>query len=193
MDVQQMMKVNSLSRELRRHQMGVSAEQAVRQAEEAYGNVFDRSGSYANAMPVIHSPTLPQSTPVGPQVLEQPKAALASDPFGEQDQLLLNRKIEILVKKSNSQLESQVDALREMVVALNRELDNMKRAFQQKLEEPKPFVLASPAAAVQAPPAAPVAAPTPAPAAAAPYHPKQGNVTSADVAIEKMFYFGNRK
>ena len=181
MDVEQMMKVNLLSKELKKHGFAISSQDAFKQAESAYGHVFEHSALAHQAQ--LLEPAEAKSEPGAPATHF---SAPAQELRTESDHFLLNKKIEILIKKNSVQLERQMEALKEMVTALASELELLRKAVNRKEEAPKTYVFESPKEHKE--PQETLQKHTEQTA----FHPKQGNYQTSDVSVEKMFYFGKK-
>ncbi len=87
---------------------------------------------------------------------------------------LLEKKFEVMLESLGKKLMSEISSLRETVNSLQSELGELKRGHVQA---PVQSVLQTPSAQ----------------RAEAPLKPRYGDYNPEDVAVEKMFYFGNRR
>ncbi len=172
MDVEKLMKMNAMVKELQKHNCASSREDAVRQAEGIYnptGNVVveDSSGSLLVeqkiSAPVNSAPSQPAAAG-GFGALEQRRFEMVLEANNKRyDEKIASLTNEILSLRS--QLASQVDGLK---MELRNLIDNKAQKIVHVVEEKQKVLKTEPKIA----------------------HPRQGNFTSDDVSIDKFFYFG---
>lgn len=164
MDVEKLKKINQLSGEFKKHGLAVSHDDA-----------------FAKASAVVHDDELKDvlartsttaSTATSTETPERPNQA-TSQGFDNQYQVLLERQ--------NRQLVQEILALKETVAMLKSDVEQLKsnaaRAEilqQAQPKQEKQAVLHEKKECSEK------------------SHPRQGNFTSEDVAIEKMFYYGKK-
>lgn len=218
MDVDKIVKMNKLSKELQKHGMAQSSEDGIMQAEKMVEhNENDRmfgDGSETKEEEIKVSEIKEPERPTRPAepALQQGLA----DP-NQKSVIELNE----FVKNLHSNMEKKVqaiDTLQQKILSLELEMDQLKKNHEkllQKLEEdnlaakpvPKQEVQSTitsehrerPAPARPEPAQSPQPAPQPElrqpekPKDTTNGSPRSGNYTSEDVSVDKVFYFGNKK
>jgi len=130
--------------------------------------------------------------PGAPEALpsEQPKAEPAPQPQAEPKQeapneVYLETKFQLMLEMSNKKLQEELHSVKAALNELNSEISILRLQIQKVQSKPK-----------QAPkPASTSEAPVPQqtlPKEKKESHPRQGDFTSDDVSMEKMFHFGNK-
>ena len=176
MDVEKLMKMNAMVKELQKHNCASSKEDAVRQAEGLYNPSGEVAvDNYSSELAVEQKIQAPVS--ISASAPAQP--ATATSGFGALEQ----RRFEMLLESNNkrydekilgmsgeimslrSQLSSQIDSLK---IELRNLVDNKAQKIVHVTEETQKVLKTEPKAT----------------------HPRQGNFTSDDVSIEKFFYCG---
>lgn len=93
----------------------------------------------------------------------------------KQEDTLETRKIELLLEMNNKKYEQEIHVLKNAVNMLAQELEMLKAELQkQHVEQPKEKQAALKTETKED-------------------HPRQGKFQPADVDIQKMFYFGNKR
>ena len=87
---------------------------------------------------------------------------------------LIEKKFEVMLESLGKKLMSEISSLKETINSLQSEVSELKRGHVQA---PVQSVLQTQSA----------------PRAEAPLKPRYGDYKPEDVAVEKMFYFGNRR
>jgi len=199
MDIEKMMRVNALSKELQKHNFATSSQEGLALAESTLARrsvVNQPQSSFSSHQVAIPTATV-QFQPAAP--LAPPKQqAQSSVPFGEpqlqkQEQapqqeanpFLLNKKIEILVKKNNVQLQQELSNVKSLVSSLSEEVKKLRTELKDS-QDKNTIVLKSQQEQSQ------VETPVKKVEKQSTFHPKQGNVQPNEVSIEKMFYFGRK-
>lgn len=90
------------------------------------------------------------------------------------DDTLMEQKFQMLLQMHLKKYEEEIANLKQSVIQLNSKMEQMKTAPVKA--EPAPKERQEPLKTQNAEP-----------------HPKRGNYTSADVDVQKMFYFGNKR
>ncbi len=108
----------------------------------------------------------------------QEQVALPKPKLIEENNVLLEKKFELMMQMNNKRYEQEISLLRSAFTALANEFEVL-RAQLSRVQE-------------QAPPR-PKEKQEPLKTETKEAHPRQGNFTSDDVSIQKMFYFGNKK
>ena len=165
MNVERLKKINSLAQELLKHNFALDPSDAFKQAENIYTQQEHQTSTV--------QPTPPPSTP------EQPV------PSTPPDTELLEKKYQLLISMSTKQFETEIAALKTQVQTLAEDIRKIRveMASARTLPEQKTDVKEEKAPEQAAPK----------PEEKKPEHPRQGQYTSQDVAIDKMFYFGNKR
>jgi len=176
MDVEKLMKMNAMVKELQKHNCASSREDAVRQAEGIYnpsGEVaIDNSSSELVVEQKIQAPvSISASAPA--------QTVAATGGFGALEQ----RRFEMLLESNNKRYDEKISALTNEILSLRSQLasqvdglkmelrnliDNKAQKIVHVVEETQKVLKTEPKVA----------------------HPRQGNFTSDDVSIDKFFYFG---
>lgn len=108
----------------------------------------------------------------------QEQVVLPKPKLIEENNVLLEKKFEMLMQMNNKKYEQEISMLRSAFTALANEFEvlraQLSRVQEQAPQKPKERQEPLKTETKEA-------------------HPRQGNFTSADVNIEKMFYFGNKK
>jgi len=175
MDVEKLMKMNAMVKELQKHNCASSREDAIKQAE----GIYNPSGEVA----VDNSP----SELVVEQKIEAPISASApaqaqtfqTGGFGALEQ----RRVEMILEANNKRYDEKISALNNEILSLRSQLssqvnglkielrnliDNKAQKIVHVTEETQKVLKTEPKAV----------------------HPRMGNFTSEDVAIDKFFYCG---
>lgn len=164
MDVEKLKKINQLSVEFKKHGFAVSHDDAFAQASAVV-----RDDELKDILAQTSTTT---NTATSAETPERPNQA-ASQGFDNQYQVLLERQ--------NRQLVQEILALKETVAMLKSDVEQLKsnaaRAVAVQQAQPKQEKQAVLHEKKES---------------AEKSHPKQGNFTSEDVAIEKMFYYGKK-
>lgn len=111
-------------------------------------------------------------------VPQQEQTVVPKPKLIEENNVLLEKKFELIVQMNNKKYEQEISLLRSAFTALANEFEVL-RAQLSKVQEQAPQK--------------PKERQEPLKTEAKESHPRQGNFTSADVNIQKMFYFGNKK
>jgi hypothetical protein len=164
MDVEKLKKINQLSVEFKKHGMATSHDDAFAKASAVV-----RDDELKDVLAQTNTAT---GTGTSTETSERPSQA-ASPGFDTQYQVLLERQ--------NRQLVQEIIALKETVALLKADVEQLKSNAarpmimqQAQPKQEKQAVLHEKKESSEKP------------------HPKQGNYTSEDVAIEKMFYYGKK-
>jgi len=166
MDVTNLMKVNVLAKELKKHGFASDINDAVSQAE---GMVSEQ----------------PQIQEISTRTLEDQEKKVQA---GEQAKLReLETKFYCLMQEQDKKHAEQMKCLQENLKLMLQEIQLLKEMKFEKqkeiIEEVKKEMPAPQPMAQEAPRQE---------AEKKEAHPRQGNYKSEDVSIEKFFYFGNR-
>jgi len=178
MDVEKLMKMNAMVKELQKHNCASSREDAVRQAEGIYnpsGNVIeevvDNSSGALVVEQKIEAPAISASAPA--------QTAAATGGFGALEQ----RRFEMLLESNNKRYDEKISALTNEIVSLRSQLssqvDGLKMELRNLIDNKAQkivHVVEEKQKVLKTEPKEP--------------HPRQGNFTSDDVSIDKFFYFG---
>ena len=111
---------------------------------------------------------------------QQALNGIAGSNFG--NSYLVEKKFEIMLDNASKRLMAEISSLRGAVSSLQSELVELKRGREH--------------ASMQNAPQAPVQSVLQTPSvqrAETPLRPRYGDYNSEDVAVEKMFYFGNKR
>ncbi len=154
MDVETMMKINALSRELQKHGIAINSVDAVRQARV----VVEETPVTTGGQECVLMQEVPEQTKPSP---------------------LQERRFELLFEMNNRKYDQELNALKTALSSMSTQLEQMrlelKTMNERQLQMPvqkkidKQEMLKTEVKEA---------------------HPRQGNFTSNDVAIEKVFYFG---
>lgn len=169
MDVNKLQKINMLASELKKHS-GASTIEAAQQAQE-----------------VFQAQQMPNAQNAQPQTASQPQTMKANQPAAQQSQepdMLAQKQFEFLLSRVTKKYDEQLELFRNGINTLATELESVK-AKLSKLQSIQPKE-------VQVPLKKPEPKKETAPAKKE-AHPRQGNFSSTDVDIQKMFYFGSKR
>ena len=173
MDVEKLMKMNAMVKELQKHNCASSKEDAVRQAE----GLFNPSGEVAVdncsselvveqkiSAPVNSAPAQTVTSTGGFGALEQRRFEMVLESNNKRyDEKIASLTNELMSLRS--QFSNQVDSIK---MELRNLIDNKAQKIVHVTEETQKVLKTEPKVA----------------------HPRQGNFTSDDVSIDKFFYFG---
>jgi hypothetical protein len=155
MNVDEIQKINMLAKELQKHGMAASSQEAVQQAQKIMQEKQEEQVK------------VPVPAPQQPQI-----------------DYLTQKKIELLVTMSTKKMQEEINTLQQIVSVLRIDLEkakvdiaSMRRTSVQVPAMPKKE-------------AAPTPIPQQAPQPKKKANPRQGQFTSADVDLKKMFYYG---
>ncbi|MBU0460999.1 MAG: hypothetical protein KJ574_00275 [Nanoarchaeota archaeon] len=166
MDVDKLQRINNLARELMKHGMAGSMDEAVRMAEEK----IQGNPEVSNIRNTMANDVISQSQVV-------PSSSGSSTPKMTED--LEVRKLRISLEDQSKMVNAMAGKIDELVTEFNR--------LQQEINRLK---------TIQVPPAGDKEGQTqfrqPAEEKKSGAHARSGNYKPEDVAIEKMFYYGNK-
>ncbi|RMF06242.1 hypothetical protein D6764_02655 [Candidatus Woesearchaeota archaeon] len=184
LDVGSVEKVNLMIKELTKHGRVGSFDAALYEAQRVYREVPEATRERSSV----------QGSSSGAVVLEQPSVQnrAGKEEFARIDEQQINSLLNALLKEKlaavlgayHEGITSEFEALKSTIAGLQRELSELKRIPAESVKAP----------AVQSQVEPPVQRQLPRAEAEKPkpYNERQGNYTSDDVSIEKMFYFGNK-
>lgn len=177
MDVEKLMKMNAMVKELQKHNCASSKEDAVRQAEGLYNPSGEAAVDNCSSELVVEQKI---SAPLAISASAPAQTIASTGGFGALEQ----RRFEMLLESNNkrydekilgmsgeimslrSQLSGQIDSIKN---ELRNLVDNKAQKIVHVTEETQKILKTEPKVP----------------------HPRQGNFTSDDVSIDKFFYFGS--
>ncbi|MEM4263573.1 MAG: hypothetical protein QW666_01600 [Candidatus Woesearchaeota archaeon] len=163
MDVEKLKKINQLSVEFKKHGMAVSHDDA-----------------FAKASEVVRDDEL-KDVLAKTSIAEQSSCACCNEKQSSSHSTSFDNQYQIMLERQNRQLVQEIMALKETIAMLKSDVEQLKSNAarpviiqQVQPKQEKQAVLQEKKESSEK------------------SHPKQGNYTSEDVAIEKMFYYGKK-
>ena len=175
MDVEKLMKMNAMVKELQKHNCASSREDAVRQAEGIYNPSGEVAVDNSSSELIVEQKV---EAPISGSAPAQAQTAQTAG-FGALEQ----RRVEMILEANNKRYDEKISALNNEILSLRSQLssqvnnlkielrnlvDNKAQKIVHVTEETQKVLKTEPKAT----------------------HPRQGNFTSDDVSIEKFFYCG---
>ncbi len=175
MDIEKIRKINEISKNLRAHHFDMNSEEAVNEVR----NIFDAD---------IPQPQVQTMQEIKPS--QNLQSTQTTNNQNGASVLLLEKKFQIMLSQSVKTLKDDLTNLQDTVEFLQQELSKLHQKvakIQQPVAQPQPAQFSQPVQQIQTQqPQQNVQRPE----EPKPTHPRQGNLTSDDVKIEKFFYYG---
>lgn len=184
MDIEKIRKINEISKNLRSHHFDMSSEEAVNEVK----HIFDADLPQPQAQVLQTMQEIPHSQnlqPSQPQINNQNNSSI----------LLLEKKFQIILSQSVKTLKDDLTNLQDTVEFLQQELSKLHQKVAKIQQPTQPLVQQSQPTQFQQPvqqmqTQQPQQQQVQKPEEPKQYNPRQGNLTSEDVKIEKFFYYG---
>ncbi|MBI5066521.1 hypothetical protein HZA97_09915 [Candidatus Woesearchaeota archaeon] len=183
MDIEKIKKINEISKNLRAHHFSMSSEEATNEAKSIFGELG--SLQQGQALQTMQEPQPSQNLQQASQVLQS-----QSNNQNGSSVLLLEKKFQIILSQSVKTLKDDLTNLQDTVEFLQQELSKLHQKVAKMQQPTQPIVQQPQQFQQPVQQAQPQQNNVQKPEEPKQTHPRQGNLTSDDVKIEKFFYYG---